>query len=307
MFNSAVLDVVMGLMFIYIVLSLACSKVNEYFAQILKWRAKNLEQAIGSLLFDPTFKDKVYNHPLIQSLIADKSKPNAKPHYIPANLFTMALLDIMDGTPTPNPDASLVAPQNTVDVAKAIENHTNDQIPGEVQTVIHLFIKQAQGDVNKVRQSVEGWFNAAMERASGAYRRKTQVSIFFFALAGTVLCNADTIMITNILMHQPVLRATLATRATDAAEQDTITDLKTEMSGDLDSVLGWKTSPSTGTFADLREFPKEASGWVSKVIGLLTTAFAVSLGAPFWFDLLGKFVNLRHAGKNPDDPKKKGE
>ena len=34
-------------------------------------------------------------------------------------------------------------------------------------------------------------------------------------------------------------------------------------------------------------------------MGWLMTAFAVTLGAPFWFDLLGKIVALRAAGNPP--------
>ncbi|MBX2921740.1 MAG: hypothetical protein KF746_06090 [Chitinophagaceae bacterium] len=37
------------------------------------------------------------------------------------------------------------------------------------------------------------------------------------------------------------------------------------------------------------------------LIGFLITAFAVSFGAPFWFDLLNKVVNIRSAGKNPNE------
>ena len=37
----------------------------------------------------------------------------------------------------------------------------------------------------------------------------------------------------------------------------------------------------------------------------LAAAAALSLGAPFWFDLLNKFINLRGAGQKParDDKK----
>jgi hypothetical protein len=38
----------------------------------------------------------------------------------------------------------------------------------------------------------------------------------------------------------------------------------------------------------------------SKLIGVLLTMFALSLGAPFWFDLLNKIVNLRAAGRAPE-------
>jgi len=35
------------------------------------------------------------------------------------------------------------------------------------------------------------------------------------------------------------------------------------------------------------------------IAGILLTTFAISLGAPFWFDLLLKFVNVRKAGTKP--------
>ncbi|MCK7556220.1 hypothetical protein MKQ70_14835 [Chitinophaga sedimenti] len=37
----------------------------------------------------------------------------------------------------------------------------------------------------------------------------------------------------------------------------------------------------------------------TKLAGFLITAIAIGLGAPFWFDLLNKFVQIRTAGKTP--------
>ena len=37
-----------------------------------------------------------------------------------------------------------------------------------------------------------------------------------------------------------------------------------------------------------------------KFLGFMLTAFAISLGAPFWFDLLNKLVKIRTAGKKED-------
>ena len=45
--------------------------------------------------------------------------------------------------------------------------------------------------------------------------------------------------------------------------------------------------------------PKEPEDWLYKTLGLLITAIAVSLGAPFWFEMLNKLVNLRMSGKLP--------
>ena len=44
--------------------------------------------------------------------------------------------------------------------------------------------------------------------------------------------------------------------------------------------------------------------WFLKVLGLAVTALAISQGAPFWFDLLQKAVNLRLAGDAPDEKQK---
>jgi hypothetical protein len=44
-----------------------------------------------------------------------------------------------------------------------------------------------------------------------------------------------------------------------------------------------------------------------KLLGLILTAIAVSLGAPFWFDLLNKIINIRSAGRAPDERPKDPE
>jgi hypothetical protein len=39
-----------------------------------------------------------------------------------------------------------------------------------------------------------------------------------------------------------------------------------------------------------------------KLSGLLLTAIALSLGAPFWFDTLSRLTRVRNTGKKPDEP-----
>ena len=39
------------------------------------------------------------------------------------------------------------------------------------------------------------------------------------------------------------------------------------------------------------------------ILGWLITGLAVSLGAPFWFDMLKTFVNVRGAGQKPAETK----
>ena len=37
------------------------------------------------------------------------------------------------------------------------------------------------------------------------------------------------------------------------------------------------------------------------LVGWLLTALAASLGAPFWFDVLNKFISIRSVGKAPEE------
>lgn len=48
----------------------------------------------------------------------------------------------------------------------------------------------------------------------------------------------------------------------------------------------------------------DSAGWLMKCVGILITAVAASMGAPFWFDLLKKIVNVRLSGLNPSETKK---
>lgn len=52
LFGSTILEVVLGLAFIYTLLSLLCSSINELLAGFLKLRARNLEKAIQNILCD---------------------------------------------------------------------------------------------------------------------------------------------------------------------------------------------------------------------------------------------------------------
>lgn len=40
--------------------------------------------------------------------------------------------------------------------------------------------------------------------------------------------------------------------------------------------------------------------WIAWALGIMVTTFFISLGAPFWFDLLGKLVKMRSAGRTRD-------
>jgi len=170
-------------------------------------------------------------------------------------------------------------------------------------------IDDAEDDITKFRSNMETWFNDAMARVSGWYKRKTQLIIFFLATVVTVLSNADTIQIVRTLSNDSALREALVAQAQEFAKQDANKTLipsqtlqplqspseriKQTMSelGKLGIPLAWDVMP-------------KGTEWVGKVFGLLLTVCALSLGAPFWFDMLKKVVNIRAAGTSPAESTK---
>lgn len=94
MFGLEILDVVIGLMFVYLLLSLLATAINEYISAVMNRRGKELARGIGRLLEDlegpdalrSAFKglhsstavqsltEQFYNHPLIRPLATRRGR-----------------------------------------------------------------------------------------------------------------------------------------------------------------------------------------------------------------------------------------
>ncbi|HTS54858.1 MAG TPA: hypothetical protein VMH26_16420 [Burkholderiales bacterium] len=284
MFGSGAIDVAIGLAFVFALLSLICSSVAELVSQLLGWRAKTLEQAIRNLISDQATRDAFYRHPLIQSLGNPKANGvRTHPSYLPANLFAVVLLDVV----TP--------PQ-------ADQKPAEDQaVARELRTALRTVTGATDAGLEEARKRVEVWFDDVMDRASGWYKRKAQWVLLAIALVVTGVANADAIRLASGLWQDPSLRASMveAARAHAAGAGATGGEEQTpdQLQRRLDQLsssglpLGW---------ADDRVLSSSnPAQWLSKITGLLLTALAASLGAPFWFDLVNKLVNVRSTGAVP--------
>lgn len=294
MFGSAFLEVAIGITFIYVLLSLVCTTLNEMLSQILGMRAKNLELGIKRILNDERLRTAFYQHPLIRSLGETRGNDEpVRPSYIPPQTFSMVMMDVMAdqvkrGAPSDENNES----------ADPFEKWrlTVDKLEQEdMKRVLTGFIDAADRKVEKVRVQLETWFDDVMDRVSGTYKRKTQAILLALALGLCVVVNADTVEIAKTLWNAPALRQAVVAAAenyTGAHPQTTTANASIKaLAEQLDALnlpLGWR----------LDDMPKGVQ-WLTKVIGLVLTALAVSLGAPFWFDLLNRFVRLRSSLKPP--------
>src|SRR2546421_11822375 len=109
MFNTALIDVAIGLILIYLVLGLFCTSINEFLAQLLSLRAENLREAIYGMfpgLDRYRLAEDIYNHPSIKSLCKKQSGFNVlngfkfeeidkDPSSIPPDVFSSVLADLL--------------------------------------------------------------------------------------------------------------------------------------------------------------------------------------------------------------------
>jgi len=90
MFGSEILDIIIGLIFVYFLLSLVCSAINEYIASITNRRGKVLVQGLEELLKDSGIADRFYAHPLVSSVLGEKEAMDsymAREEYIKKRWF----------------------------------------------------------------------------------------------------------------------------------------------------------------------------------------------------------------------------
>ena len=97
MYLQEILEVVIGLVFMWLVLSIAAMSIQEWMGNVFAWRAKALKKSIRGMLTNTELTKELYKHPLIVSL-SPTSKSGRKtrlPSYIPSDKFASALFDIV--------------------------------------------------------------------------------------------------------------------------------------------------------------------------------------------------------------------
>lgn len=287
MSSSQVLEVATGLIFIYLLVSTACSGIKELIAYLFDMRAKTLESAIRNMLADPNnaiTKEILNNHFIAGTVAAGKMPP-----YISSRNFALSLFEFL--APPSNGQSRSIE-----DLRAGVT-----KLPQPVQKALLGLLGSAQGDVDLARQRIENWYDDAMERVSGAYKRRAQ---FYIAGLGLLLCgalNADTLMIARELWSDQALRSAIVTQAQERASKDQASGTCNDVvSCTTDSIRAAEVPPIGWSHTGVRGVP-EGWDWCWKILGILISSCAVAMGAPFWFGLLNKIVNLRLTGNPPPD------
>ena len=167
---------------------------------------------------------------------------------------------------------------------------------GAARVAVLSALDAGDATLDAVRASVESWYDATMERVSGVYKRRVQLWLLSIAACVTLGLGADTFQMIATFANNPAVRAEVISQAVSSGssqpalpEGDEV--IARRLAG-LSIPFGYHNAPELGS--------EDWWLWLgAKLPGLVVTMLAISLGAPFWFDVLQKFTNIRAAGQRP--------
>jgi hypothetical protein len=280
--HSAIVDVAIGLALVYFLMALFVTTVQEALAALLNQRGKTLRDGMLHMLQGGAdVAQALLAHPLVRTQARKKREPS----YLPAPLFSAALLDVLGN-----------AGRWTVPPLARVE-----QLPdGALKASLRPIAARAAGDWAEFERQLQGWFDATMERVSGWYKLRVRYWLLGIAAVLAIGLNIDSFAIAKALSIDPILRAEVVARAevlqrTGARAGDT-NDVKARLD-EIDKLR--EARLPIGLAAAVAEWNEQADGWARagfvlvKLLGCLLSALAASLGAPLWFDLMNSLLRLR--------------
>lgn len=327
--NTSIVDLAVVLTFSYLLLSIIASTIHELFLTLIKARSRMLLKALNNMFFDETWRAEtsklLLNSPSIRALQKDAG---IFPAYIPASSFANAVLGIIrNGSTEPI----------TVESIRAKLNDDQSLIKGEARIALLNILDAANNDYEKFISGVESFYNSSMDRVSGWFKSRYQIHMLIISAFVSVLLNVDSIHLAQTLWADKVKLEQMANAAKNEFKNIEKTDKEIILSGsnnnptiriDIDKNTDTTTIGIDSALSLLKLQQKDIAtamqkvktsglpmGWENRqafvgafkweprlavrIAGWLITTLAVFMGAPTWFDILNKLVNLRGNGKKP--------
>lgn len=331
----SILTTAIGLVLVYLILSLIATAAQEAVASWFSLRSNTLGYALERMLtnestdekvkeLDKSVLEKFCSHARYQNMRPEKGwyhnllmGSTKHPSYMSASTFASILLHVLDGS-------------DIQDLKKTID----DMNDGKLKNYLLDLLNEAGTDLTKFRESLEKWYNDMMDRATGWYKRNVHNILLVLGLLLCLFFNADTVTIyqkmssvqtgsaeeqqlfalaqsyvdekyetydQQLVRYQTIIDS-LQKQPDSLRNVDLLLAQGKVIRGQTDSLaidLVGATSPlGLGwTQAEWQELKQGGiKSWLVKIVGLIITTLAISLGAPFWFDILKQVINIRNAG-----------
>lgn len=249
MFNNVVLDIFIGLVFIFLLYSLLATILMELYARAFNLRARMLQKALRRMLedddsgkdgtkpiwqrftilayfytvisslfrfFNPNWRNEhlikiFYKHPSIKYLGEDHT--SSKPSYLHCHNFSQTMIQMLRGTTYDG------RTQNESELIKNALDNNLLQIKNETLQHLKDMFADARQDSLIFKLKLEDWFDETMQRANGWYKKQTQVVLILIGFYVAFLFNVDTVAIYKILATDKEARKNLVQMAIDNKEK----------------------------------------------------------------------------------------
>ncbi|MEJ7678405.1 MAG: hypothetical protein WKG06_11205 [Segetibacter sp.] len=174
-----------------------------------------------------------------------------------------------------------------------------------------------KSDIDHFRERLERWYDTNSDRLTGRFKRtKALPKTIIVAIVITVALNVDSVEISKYFYNHrdeskqfadytlntygsyrervEKIRSDITKNNTDTATIQTLNNNMEQVKRDIDSLqaslpsqlpMGWEKNTK--------------APWGNRIPGWIATILAITLGAPFWFDILNKIANLRSNGPKP--------
>jgi len=230
MFNSAIIEVAIGMVFIFSLLSILVTQVNSLIINFLNLRARQLKEGLIHMVSDREMQAKILAHPLIrmvpntvnpeESISKQRSRDivnmkETRVGYIAPSTFVEALMSLLTQVLSyaleAVEDSFGRLPMRTGQMMPLLEGIRQIKDPA-FQNAIKTVLITAE-DIRDARRKLENWFDDGMARVSELYKRRLQYLSLGVGLVVALLLNADALQLANTFWEDPALRQTVADTA----------------------------------------------------------------------------------------------
>lgn len=328
----AVLDVFISLAFIFGLFSVLVSAATELLMTVWSQRGRTLWRAVRSLLASDALGGVFLRHPLVQSMGAIEHDTSDRgwlsklflriktfatgdgqrasfPSYLPTSVFVDAIMHML---------RTGEIRRGTVSADAGLTALIDDVAHPELRTTLQALHGSSLDSGTAFRSRLESWYQDGMDRATGWYKRLVHVVLFLTGFILAVWFNVDAIHIGTSLATNSDLRKDLSSKAAEfikaradtgnividnpaavsSASKDANPDiaLKVEQYNaalkQFDNLgIPWRWGRSEKLYVALNPF--------FAIVGWFISGLAASLGANFWFNVLGGLVKMRLTGAKP--------
>lgn len=307
---------------VYLLLSTIVSSFMEFWNVRI---GKNYRQVfLREMLEKPLTDEKsnlvaeIYRHPLIaQRLSGTQYMPSA----IDSANFADALFSVISEKSV-DVDAS---PEERASVS-AFEKFKNGiaLIPSYKQQQLLYSLLPPSGQSNggneteAAKANIVKWFDAYMTRVSGEYKRRQRKPLFLVSLTVALFLNVNGLTLFHELWKNQNLQKTLEAKIVAMAAKGEMPEINGEnpkkimdsLTNELNNaglpfgygeqMKTWKaclnkTEPFKTASGNTQKPKWHQIAWnfIQLILGYLLAAALMSMGAPFWWEAINKFINIR--------------